>query len=195
MRATTISMKINPRYHQSAEEITSEQDYVEAAKKDPSKFGFLYDKYYNSVFRFVFQRTNDEHTSHDITSEVFFKALKNIQKYEFRGLPFSSWLLRVAQNETMTVFRNNTKSRVVKLKSDHLENLIDEIEENHLDDFKPQLLSVLKELKESDLQLIEMRFFEGRAFKEIAEITEKNESAVKMKLYRVLEKLKGKITI
>ena len=95
----------------------------------------------------------------------------------------------------MKVFRNNTKSRVVKLKSDHLENLIDEIEENHLDDFKPQLLSVLKELKESDLQLIEMRFFEGRAFKEIAEITEKNESAVKMKLYRVLEKLKGKITI
>ncbi len=188
-------MNINPRYHQSTEEITSEQDYVEAAKKDPSKFGFLYDKYYNSVFRFVFQRTGDEYTSHDITSEVFFKALKNIQKYEFRGLPFSSWLLRVAHNETMKVFRNNSKRRVVKLKSDHLENLIDEIEENHLEDFKPHLLCLLNELKESDLQLIEMRFFEGRAFKEIAEITEKKESAVKMKLYRVLEKLKGKITI
>ena len=195
MQATTISMNINPRYHQSTEEITSEQDYVEAAKKDPSKFGFLYDKYYNSVFRFVFQRTGDEYTSHDITSEVFFKALKNIQKYEFRGLPFSSWLLRVAHNETMKVFRNNSKRRVVKLKSDHLENLIDEIEENHLEDFKPHLLCLLNELKESDLQLIEMRFFEGRAFKEIAEITEKKESAVKMKLYRVLEKLKGKITI
>lgn len=194
MMARTISMNINPRYHQSTEEISSEQDYVEASKKDPSQFGFLYDKYYEAVFRFVFQRTGNEHSAHDITSEVFFKALHNIHKYEFRGLPFSSWLLRVAQNETMTVFRNKSKSRVVNLKSDHLENLIDEIEENHLDDFKPFLMKALGDLKESDLQLIEMRFFEGRPFKEIADITQKKESAVKMKLYRILEKLKAKIT-
>tara|TARA_X000000368_G_C23004888_1_gene700674 strand:- start:275 stop:862 length:588 start_codon:yes stop_codon:yes gene_type:complete len=195
MQARTISMNINHRYHQSTEEITYEKDYIEAAQKDPSNFGFLYDKYYDSVFRFVFQRTADEHTAHDITSEVFFKALKNIQKYQFRGLPFSSWLLRVAQNETMAFFRKNTKRRVVKLKSDHLENLIEKIEEDHLEEFKPQLIHALKGLKESDLQLIEMRFFEGRAFKEIADITEKKESAVKMKLYRILDKLKGKFTV
>lgn len=187
-------MNINPRYHQSAEEIMSEQDHIEAAKQDPRKFGFLYDKYYESVFRFIIQRTSNEQASHDITSEVFFKALNNIQKYEFRGLPFSSWLLRIAQNETMRFFRKNTKSRVVKLKTDHLENLIDEIEENHLEDFKPFLLKALGDLKATDLQLIEMRFFEGRPFKEIAEITDKKESAVKMKLYRILEKLKEKVT-
>jgi RNA polymerase sigma-70 factor, ECF subfamily len=40
------------------------------------------------------------------------------------------------------------------------------------------------------MQLIEMRFFEGRPFKEMADILEKKESAVKMKVYRILEKLK-----
>ena len=74
-------------------------------------------------------------------------------------------------------------------------NLIEKIEEDHLEEFKPQLIHALKGLKESDLQLIEMRFFEGRAFKEIADITEKKESAVKMKLYRILDKLKGKFTV
>lgn len=186
-------MNINPRYHQTAEQITSEQDHVEAAKKDPRRFGFLYDKYYEAVFRFVFQRTGNEDAAHEITSEVFFKALKNIQKYEFRGLPFSSWLLRIAQNETVKVFRENSKSRVVKMQSEQLGNIIDEIEENPLEDFKPSLLKALKDLKGEDLQIIEMRFFEGRPFKEIAEITEKKESAVKMKVYRILEKLKVKI--
>ena len=55
---------------------------------------------------------------------------------------------------------------------------------------KPLLLKALKELKIGDLQLIEMRFFEGRPFKEMAEILNKKESAVKMKVYRILEKLK-----
>lgn len=193
MLVKTLSMNINPRYHQTEEQIVSEQDHVEAAKKDPRRFGFLYDKYYEAVFRFVFQRTGNEDVAHEITSEVFFKALKNIQKYEFRGLPFSSWLLRIAQNETVKVFRENSKNRTVKMKSEQLGNIIDEIEENPLEDFKPTLLKALKELKGDDLEIIEMRFFEGRPFKEIAEITEKKESAVKMKVYRILEKLKVKI--
>lgn len=193
MLAKTLSMNINPRYHQSKEQILSELDYVEAAKQDSTKFGYLYDKYYEAVFRFVFQRVGDEDVTHEITSEVFFKALTNIKKYEYRGLPFSSWLLRIAQNETIKVFRQNSRSKVVKLKSDHLSNLVNEVEEDQMEDLKPQLLNALKGLKETDLQIIEMRFFEGRPFKEIAEILDKKESAVKMKVYRILEKLQEKI--
>ena len=184
------AININPRYHKTEQEILSEQDWVEAAKKDSNQFEYLYNKYYESVFRFVFQRTNDEEKSHDLTSEVFMKALQNIHKYEFRGLPFSSWLLRIAQNEVYQLFRNQQKSRVVKLESDHLQNLMEDVEEDVFSEFKPKMLQALQTLKESEMQLIEMRFFEERPFKEIAEIFGKKESAIKMKLYRTLEKLK-----
>lgn len=193
MLAKSISMNINPRYHQSEEQIVSEQDYIEAAKTDPQQFGFVYDKYYEAVFRFIYQRTANENSAHELTSEVFYKALKNIQKYEFRGLPFSSWLLRIAHNEVIKNFRVKSRSKVVMLKTDHLENIMDEIEDDSLEQFKPALLRNLKELNEADLELVQMRFFEDRPFKEIAEIFEKKESAIKMKLYRILEKLKGKI--
>ena len=47
-----------------------------------------------------------------------------------------------------------------------------------------------QELPEDELQLIEMRFFEKRSFKEIGEILEITENNAKVKTYRILEKLK-----
>lgn len=183
-------MNINPQYHKTKAQINSEHKLVEAAKKDKEKFREIYNTYYEIVFRFIYQRTGDETTTSDIVSEVFFKALGNLTKYEFRGLPFSSWLLRIAHNETIKYYRKISKARVVKLETKHLQNLTSEESDNHIDELKPLLLSALKELKTEDLQLIEMRFFEGRPFKEMAEILNKKESAVKMRVYRILAKLK-----
>jgi RNA polymerase sigma-70 factor (ECF subfamily) len=180
-------MNINPQYHKTKEQIHSEQQLVEYAKADSEDFKPLYNQYYEIVFRFVFQRTGNENLTSEVVSNVFFKVLKNLDKYEFRGLPFSSWVLRIAHNETVKAFRKGNDKRVVRLETEHLHNLISEEANNYFEELKPALL---KTLKEGDMQLIEMRFFEGRPFKEMADILEKKESAVKMKVYRILEKLK-----
>ena len=44
------------------------------------------------------KRVDDVEAAYDITSNVFVKALTNIHKYEFRGVPFSSWLFRIAKS-------------------------------------------------------------------------------------------------
>lgn len=186
----TLAVNINPQYHKTNDQINSEQQLVEAAKKDTKNFRPIYNQYYEIVFRFIFQRIGNEDITGEITSEVFYKALQNLSKYEFRGLPFSSWLLRIAHNETIKHYRKASKSRVVKLQTEHLQNLTAEENENYLEELKPALMKALKGLKIDDLQLIEMRFFEGRPFKEMAEIMNKKESAIKMKVYRILEKLK-----
>tara|TARA_B100000676_G_C18054625_1_gene833573 strand:+ start:396 stop:986 length:591 start_codon:yes stop_codon:yes gene_type:complete len=186
----TIAVNINPHYHKTDAQIHSEYKLIEEAKRDKEKFRPIYNKHYEIVFRFIYQRTGDEIIAGEIVSEVFYKALKNLEKYEFRGLPFSSWLLRIAHNETIKHYRKTSKSRVVKLETNHLYELTYEEPENQIEELKPLLLKLLQNLKLEDLQLIEMRFFEERPFKEIAEILNKKESAVKMKLYRILEKLK-----
>lgn len=186
----TIAVNINPQYHKTEDQINAEQQLIEAAKKDSKNFRPIYNQYYEIVFRFIFQRTGNEEATGEIVSEVFYKTLQNLHKYEFRGLPFSSWLLRIAHNETIKYYRKVSKSRVVKLQTEHLQNLTEEENENYLEELKPALMTALKGLKIEDLQLIEMRFFEGRPFKEMAEIMDKKESAIKMKVYRILEKLK-----
>lgn len=186
-------MNINPQYHKTKEQIHSEQQLVEYAKANSKDFKPLYNQYYEIVFRFVFQRTGNENLTSEVVSNVFFKVLRDLDKYEFRGLPFSSWVLRIAHNETFKAFRKSKDKRVVRLETEHLQNLISEDANNYFEELKPALLKALKTLKGDDMQLIEMRFFEGRPFKEMADILEKKESAVKMKVYRILEKLKNSL--
>ena len=117
-------------------------------------------------------------------------ALKALPKYEFRGLPFSSWLYRIAINEMNRIFRINQKQRGINLSDEQLNNIAGEIGGGNDDENSRMLLEILTQLEEEDFQLIEMRFFEQRPFKEIGEILNISEANAKMKLYRLLEKMK-----
>lgn len=181
-------------YHQSQSQIDQDRVWIEAAKADPARFEPLYTKYHESLFRFVYQRLNDQEQAYDITSQVFLKALTNLHKYEFRGLPFSSWLFRIAISEVNRLFRQNKANRAVNLESSHLSDLMDEMETEQADEKMTLMVNAIAELKEVDLLLVEMRFFEQRPFKEIAEILNLSESNTKVRLYRILDRMKKAIT-
>jgi len=67
---------------------------------------------------------------------------------------------------------------------------IDELNEDFSEEQRITLLNSLKLLKDHQLQLIEMRFFEKRSFKEIGEIVGLTENNTKVKTFRALVKLK-----
>jgi RNA polymerase sigma-70 factor (ECF subfamily) len=167
-----------------------EETLILAAKENPARFGALYSRYYEQILRFVYQRTVSKDDAYDITQQVFLNAMLSLHKYELRGFAFSSWLYRIALNELNQVFRKNEKQRGVNLEDKHLADMVEEMNE-HSDDAKENaLLEALTGLEESEFGLVEMRFFEKRSFKEIAEILNITEANAKMKLYRLLEKLK-----
>jgi len=185
---------INARYHHTAEMLLTEQQIIEAAKQNPEHFGPLYDKYYKQIFGYVYQRMDCKDTAFDLTSQVFYKALTNIENYEYKGVPFASWLYRIAQNEVLQLFRNQKKLRTINADVSDLRNICEEVEEVYLEQYQNSLMGVIKDLPEDDLQLVEMRFFEKRAFKEIAEILDITETNAKVKLYRILERVKKTLT-
>ena len=187
-------MDFTSRYHATTEQISSEFMQIEAAKLDASQFAPLYNKYYKQIFLYVYQRMDDRDTAFDITSQVFLKALTNLVKYEFKGVPFASWLYRIAHSEVMQVFRDKKSQRTVNVDVGDFRNLFEEIEECYYEEYKGKVMQLIKQLPEDELQLIEMRFFEKRPFKEIAEILMLTETNAKVKLYRILERLKKAIT-
>jgi RNA polymerase sigma-70 factor (ECF subfamily) len=160
------------------------------AKKDPERFGPLYRKYHEQIFRYIYQRMDDEHLAFDVTSQVFMKALKNLHKYEFRGVPFSSWLYRIAKSELYQAFRDRKARRTVNVESMHLFEMVEEFEEEDSSVNKKKLLQCLSLLKDGDLQLIELRYFEKRSYREIGEILEITENNAKVRAFRALERLK-----
>ena len=179
------------KYHRTETDLAREQERIAAAKKDPALFSELYDNYFEPIFRFVFQRLDDKEQAFDCTQQVFLIAMNNLSKYENRGLPFSSWLFRIAGNELNNLFKKEKAKRTVNIDSVKIYAIIEEIQETRIDKYHDKIVDIIsRELEEEELQLIEMRFFESRSFKEIGELLDITENNAKVKTYRVLDKLR-----
>ena len=92
-------------------------------------------------------------------------------------------------------FRKDSKNRTVNIESDHIGGLFEELEEDYYSEEKEKLVKILATLSDERLSIIEMRFFEKRSFKEIAEIMGITENNAKVKVYRTLDKLKKDFNI
>lgn len=183
-------MQGKSRYHQTQQQLTNENSIVEAAKKDPKKFEVLYNKYYEQIFRYVHQRMDDKEIAFDVTSQVFLKALTNLPKYQFKGVPFASWLYRIAMSEVYQSFKDQKSTRTVNVDTSNIEYIMDDLDEESNDEIKAQLIEIIGELPEHELQIIEMRYFEKRSYREIGEILDITENNAKVKAYRIVGKLK-----
>ena len=71
-----------------------------------------------------------------------------------------------------------------------MRNVFEELEEEHYEEYKPKLLKLIEALPQKDKQLVQLRFFEKKAFKEIAEEMGITENNAKVRLYRVIERMK-----
>lgn len=176
---------------QTDEQLLIEEQIIRKSTENPGEFKPLYEKYYKRIFLFVLHRIGSKEQTADLTSQVFLKALLKISQFRSRGLPFSSWLFRIAVNECNDFFRKTKRERCVVLDETHAETLFEEMfGDELLNDLKSKLPLILARLTEDDLQFIELRFLEGRPFKEVAEILGVSETYAKVKTYRVLEKMK-----
>lgn len=183
-----------PKKIVSSEAMQEEWLEIQAAQQNPAMFRPLYKRYYDQIFRFVFRRTADKNLSGDICSQVFLKAMQRLDKYQYKGVPFSAWLYRIASNEVTQHFRNTKKNRVVSIDDHRIDDMVDDMEYTDMEALRQLMIRALDQLKETDLQLIEMRFFEQRPFKEIADILHITESNAKVKTYRILDRLKKKLS-
>jgi RNA polymerase sigma-70 factor (ECF subfamily) len=181
---------MNPVYHHTNQKLSTELEWIQLAKSDPVKFAPLYEKYHEQIFRYIYQRMDDKELAFDVTSQVFLKAMNNLHKYEYRGVPFGSWLYRIAKSELYQAFRDRSSKQAINIETVHLATFMDVFEDEENEINKKRLLKAISELKESDIQLIEMRFFEQRAFKEMGEILAITENNAKVKTFRALDKLK-----
>lgn len=166
---------------------------IEASQNGDNKaFGGLYDKYVKSIYKFVYFKTHHKETAEDLTSKTFMKALENIKSYQAEKASFSVWLYKIARNTVIDHYR--TKKFDVNL--DDVWNLSSE--ENILMDTDARLKmekvrEYMRELNVSQREIIMMRVWQGMNYKEIAEVTGKNEANCRMVYLRGIKILKDKV--
>lgn len=174
-----------------------EQDQIKAAQKDSKQFEPLYNLYYLPVFRFVLNRTANKDIAGEITSIVFVKVLENIGSYKYTGAKFSSWLFRIAYNALNDMYRVNKINRTVSIDSNTIEVLSEEI--NNYSALRSeqlkQVIDVMPELTPEEISLLELRYFENRKFKEVAEALSLTEENARVKVLRLITKMKKMLVL
>jgi len=176
--------------HKSHGEIEEEFLLIQKAQKNAQCFKYLYDAYFEPIFRFVYRRIDHEDDTADIVSQTFYVALKNLNKYKSKGVPFSAWLYRIAINEINAFYRRTKKTVTYSLETEIINELFDdfslniELEENRI------AKTIMGYLDEGDVEILELRFFEQKSFKDISYILEISEAAAKMRAKRAVARLK-----
>lgn len=167
----------------------NEEELVKKARnRNSDAFGALYDQYQPAIYRFILFKTGHKAIAEDLTHQVFLSAWQNIEKYEQRGWPFSSWLYRMAQNQIIDHFRTKQCSSIedcdeIPITAD-LGQQIDQKRELEI------VQAALKELPDEQQTILIMKFVEGLTSREIAAVLGKNEITVKVCQHRSLKKLK-----
>lgn len=89
--------------------IDDEADLIERAKRDPRAFAALYRCHYAPIAGYVYRRIGDVHTTEDLVAEVFMIACRSIRQFRYRGVPFRSWLYRIATHATTRWISKNRR--------------------------------------------------------------------------------------
>ena len=96
---------------------SAEQALIEAAQRDRGRFADLYEANFERVYAYVARRVRDRDEAQDLTADVFHLALKNLPRFEWRGVPFAAWLFRIASNEIADRSKGIAKRRASELES------------------------------------------------------------------------------
>ena len=157
---------------------------IQAVQADPARFVEIYDRHVDRIYAWVSRRIGHRPDAEDITSQVFEQALRAIGRLEWRGVPLSAWLFRIAANAVTDYWRQHARL------SD--EPLADVPDTGELDDLERRLALYrhVDQLPDLQRQVIRMRFVEEKSIREVAAALDRSEGAVKQLQLRALENLR-----
>jgi RNA polymerase sigma-70 factor, ECF subfamily len=171
---------------------TDERLLVEAAQRDPSRFADLYECNFERVYAYVSRRLSDREAAQDVTSDVFHQALANLDRFEWRGVPFLAWLLRIASNAIADYWRGSSREQPM---SDEVGPESHPVNPANIEDVERRALvfRLVGTLPPDQRRVIEMRFAEEKGIREIARELNRSEGAIKQLQFRGIQSLRAQV--
>lgn len=177
----------------------SDADLIKRAQnrqQDPAAgaeaVGELYDRYHESIFRYIWSRVSNQQLAEDLTGEVFIRMVTNLPNYRLYGAPFEAWLYRIARNLVIDSRRKASNRNELPL-----ENVIDNSAGDHnpaqiVEDqmFVEKVRLGMGQLKPLKQDVIILRFIVGLSLKEVAKILGKSVGSIKVTQHRAIKELR-----
>ncbi|MFZ0545494.1 MAG: sigma-70 family RNA polymerase sigma factor [Candidatus Promineifilaceae bacterium] len=168
----------------------NEAQLVQQAKHDPQAFATLYDHYVERIYAYAQRETGDTAVAQDIVSATFEKALKNLPRYEWRGISFGAWLYKIARSEIAMHYRSQNRFLPLIgrfLSPQRVETTIQQWEQD------AELHLALNKLSKRDQEILRLSFFEELSHDEIGEVLNCSTRNVAVRLHRALKRLRKQL--
>jgi RNA polymerase sigma-70 factor (ECF subfamily) len=148
---------------------------------DADAFGLLYDHYQPSIYRFLYYRTRSVVVAEDLTSETFFRALRNMASFRWQGKDFGAWLMTIARNLATDHFKaGRTRLEMTTEDMGQHDDATEGPESAVLASLTNEiLLEALTELPNEQKDCLVMRFLQGMSIAETAQVLGRSEGAIK----------------
>jgi len=159
--------------------MTDEELVVLYSKGVNEAFDALLNRYQSRLYSYIFFIVKNTDLAEDIFQETFVKAIMTIKqgRYTENG-KFPAWLSRIAHNLIIDNYRQERNENVVSNDNDDLNLLNDmKLSEGTIemqiinDQIHDDVRNLVKLLPNNQREVVNMRFYQDRSFKEIADIT------------------------
>ncbi len=168
---------------------------IRAIERDQEAFGELYDRHVVRVYRHIYYMVGNAAEAEDLTAQTFLRAWEAIPRYQVRGAPFVSWLLRIAHNMGVSYLRSKRESSQLhdgivddKMRRDP-ESAYEQTAEEEL------VREAIMKLRDEQRQVIILRFIEDLDYREVAEIIGKSVAAIRVIQHRALNALRKQMKL
>ena len=151
----------------------------------------IYQKYAQTVYRFILSKTQDADVAEELTQETFYQAIRSIDRYD-ESCKITTWLCGIAKNVLLTYIRKHPVH-------DDIEELAIPLDSAEKDAMQAaervEIFKKLHDVEEPYKEVIYLRVFGGLSFREIGEIHQKSENWARVTFYRGKEKLRKEVEI
>ena len=157
-------------------------------------FGELIDRYQAKLLRYIKRIAGvSDADAEDICQDVFIKVYRNIRGFD-PSLSFSSWIYRIAHNETRSYYRKHKKrEQTYSLDAESYDHLAGDLETDGLTitrEREGMLEQALAQMKEAYREVLVLHFLEQKSYAEISDILRKPTGSVGTLIHRAKKQLR-----
>lgn len=152
------------------------------------QFELIVEAYQKQLFYYIYCIVGNIHDAEDLLQDTFFTSFKKINQYK-KDKSFLAWLYKIARNKSINHL-NRSKSRQFTHLIDYDKRVQESTLLTHQVDSDEKVDCVLKKLNIKEREIILLHLVEGRDYKELETILNKNQSTLRKRFERASKKFK-----
>ncbi|MEK7116246.1 MAG: RNA polymerase sigma factor [Patescibacteria group bacterium] len=153
-------------------------------------FPSFYRSHVTRVYRFIFYRVNgNKELAEDLTQDVFLKALAAFDRYD-PAVSESAWMYTIARNHLINHMQKQHPSVALEAIENTDWDRVDWAEILSASYDERRLLEALKQLPETDAEIIRLKYLEGWPYEDIAQKIGKTAGSLRIQTHRALKCLR-----